>query len=96
MIKKYITKHQLIYDVLKCPKDIVIPVNDIDAWLFFPKYNWIYNKITICQTQKIPCAPIGITPPNFPGQCAFKDIQQKTVCLIIGKLNQRFLYLHFY
>lgn len=66
MVQKYITKHQLIYNVLKCPKDIVIPVNDIDAWLFFPKYNWIYNKIRICQTQEIPCAPIGITPPNFP------------------------------
>ena len=66
MIKKYITKHQLIYDILKCPKDVIIPVNDIDAWLFYPKYNWIYNKIKVCQTQNIKCAPVGILPPKFP------------------------------
>ena len=66
MIQKYITKHRLIYDVLKCPKDVEIPINDIDAWLFFPKHNWIYNKIKICQTQQIDCAPVGISPPKFP------------------------------
>ena len=66
MIHQYITKIDYIYNILKCPKDIIIPINDIDAWSHFTKYNWIYNKIKICQTQKIPCAPIGTTPPSFP------------------------------
>jgi len=59
-------KKDLIYKILKCPKDVVIPTNDINAWGHFPEFNWIYNKLEVCKTQNIECAPIGITPPIFP------------------------------
>jgi len=63
---KYITKNALIYDIFKCPKDIIIPVNDIDAWLYFPKHNWVYDKIHICRTQQLKYAPYGVKPSEFP------------------------------
>lgn len=63
---KYITKKALIYDIFKCPKGTIIPVNDIDAWLHFPEHNWVYNKIQICRTQNIKHAPFGVIPPEFP------------------------------
>ncbi len=66
MIQKYITKYSLIYDVLKCPKDVIIPISDMDAWKHFKKHNWIYNKINICKTQDIICNPIGIAPQSYP------------------------------
>ena len=65
MIKQYTTKYSLIYNTLRCPKDIIIPVNDIDAWSYFPEFNWVYNKIKLCQSQKVLCGPIGTTP-EFP------------------------------
>ena len=43
-----------------------LPASDIKAWSFFKKYNFIYNKIFICQSQEIDCGPYGITPVNFP------------------------------
>jgi hypothetical protein len=48
---QYITKNALIYDIFKCPKDTIIPINDIDAWSYFPDHNWVYDKIQICKTQ---------------------------------------------
>ena len=62
----YITKYKLIYTIFKCPKKTIIPINDIDAWHHLPDHQWVYNKIKICQTQNIDCAPIGIIPKNYP------------------------------
>ncbi len=43
-----------------------IPKNDIDAWLFYPKYRFLYNKMQICQFQKILHAPMPIRPSQYP------------------------------
>ena len=40
------------------------PTNDIDAWIKYPKYRWIYNKLQICQFQKILHAPMPISPSD--------------------------------
>lgn len=48
-----------------------IPTNDLNAWTKFPRYNWVYNKMEIARTQRIPHGPIGSKPKleNFPIVC---------------------------
>ena len=60
----YLLKKEIIYNVLKCPKETIIPTNDIELWKNFPQYHWVYNKINICKEQNIPCGPMGISPQN--------------------------------
>ena len=44
----------------------LLPKNDIDAWSLYDEYNFVYNKMFICQYQNIPHAPIPVTPKKFP------------------------------
>lgn len=39
---------------------------DLQAYINYPKYNFLYNKLELCKSQNIPCAPIGIEPSNYP------------------------------
>ena len=48
------------------PKNVVIPVDDVEAYQYYPRYNWIYNKLKICETQNIFCAPTPIASPSYP------------------------------
>lgn len=50
--------------ILKC--DINIPINDLNAWTMYPTYRWIYNKIMLCEYQKIQFAPMPIKPTKYP------------------------------
>jgi len=43
-----------------------IPNNDCDAWNMYPKYNFIYNKMFICQYQNLKYAPVPIYPDEYP------------------------------
>lgn len=45
---------------------VPIPLNDIFAFQYFPKYNWVYNKIKLMETQNITCYPHGIEPRILP------------------------------
>ena len=49
-----------------CPPDVNIPTEDGDAYLWYPRHKWIYNKLLIAESQGLPCAPHGIDPPSFP------------------------------
>ena len=49
-----------------CPEDVTVPVKDYDAYQLFPKYRWIYNKLTIAEIQGLTCAPHGVIPTSFP------------------------------
>jgi hypothetical protein len=49
-----------------CPPDVVIPTNDSACYRAFPKYNFVYNKLFVAESQGIACAPHGIDPPEFP------------------------------
>ncbi len=49
-----------------CPPDVNIPTEDGDAYLWYPRYKWLYNKLAIAESQGLPCAPHGIDPPSFP------------------------------
>jgi hypothetical protein len=49
-----------------CPPDVNIPTEDSDAWLWYPDYRWVYDKIAVAQSQGLPAAPHGVPPPGFP------------------------------
>ncbi len=49
-----------------CPEDVSVPTEDGDAYLWFSKYNWVYNKLRIAESQGLKCAPHGLAPTNFP------------------------------
>ncbi|TMJ30194.1 MAG: hypothetical protein E6G96_09280 [Alphaproteobacteria bacterium] len=49
-----------------CPPDINIPTEDCDAWLWYPAYRWVYDKIAIAQSQGLEAAPHGVMPSHFP------------------------------
>ena len=67
MTKDYKLKKEVIYDILKCNKNTIIPNNDMIAWKHInKKYLNIYNKLFIAQSQNLICAPVGVYPEKFP------------------------------
>lgn len=49
-----------------CPDDVRIPTEDADAYLWFPRHRWVYNKLLVAETQGIAAAPHGVEPPGYP------------------------------
>lgn len=44
-----------------------IPTTDTYAYSFYSKsFNWVYNKLLVCETQNIPCGPVGTEPTEYP------------------------------
>lgn len=44
-----------------------IPTTDDYAYSFYGKsINWVYNKLKICESQNLPCGPVGTRPTEFP------------------------------
>ncbi len=54
------------FDDVESPDDLIISCADHDAWRNHSEYNWVYNKIKLCETQKIIACPHGVVPINFP------------------------------
>ena len=51
---------------VECPDDLIIPMTDPVAWMQYEDLRWVYNKMEICKTQDIKCAPYGIYPEKYP------------------------------
>lgn len=49
-----------------CPDDVFIPTEDGDAWNWYPKQRWVYNKLEIAERQGFACGPHGMMPESFP------------------------------
>jgi len=49
-----------------CPDEVDIPTEDGDAYVWYPEYKWLYNKLAVAESQGLPCAPHGIDPTSFP------------------------------
>jgi len=49
-----------------CPADVNIPTEDADAWCWYPRHRWVYDKIAVAQSQGIVCGPHGVAPPTYP------------------------------
>lgn len=54
------------FEGVACPENVVIPTDDPDCWQLYPKHRWVYNKLTIAESQGIPCGPHGVMPEQFP------------------------------
>jgi len=54
------------FEGVACPDEVTIPTDDALAYTLYPAHRWIYNKLLICETQGLPHAPHGISPPGFP------------------------------
>ena len=44
----------------------LIPKNDLEAWMMYPEYNFLYNKMFICKFQNIKHYPMPIYPNTYP------------------------------
>jgi len=54
------------FEAVDCPPDVNIPTEDADAWVWYPQHKWVYNKLSIAESQGLPCGPHGLEPPAFP------------------------------
>ena len=54
------------FERVRCPKGVMIPTDDGNAYDLFPKERWVYNKLLIAESQNLRCAPHGMSPPEFP------------------------------
>jgi len=54
------------FENVSCPPDVNVPTEDCDAWLWYPKHRWVYDKIAIAQSQGLDAAPHGVAPSRFP------------------------------
>jgi hypothetical protein len=49
-----------------CPDDVRVPTEDADAWVWYPRYRWVYDKVAVALSQGLAAAPHGVMPPSFP------------------------------
>lgn len=54
------------FDQFPVPEGVVIPLDDASAYKQFPKHRWIYNKVSICETQNVAHGLHGIVPEHYP------------------------------
>src|SRR6185295_7639508 len=54
------------FDKVACPEDVRIPTDDGDAWLWYPRHRWVYDKLKVAESQGLDCGPHGVVPPSFP------------------------------
>ena len=54
------------FEHVPCPVDVDIPTEDGDAWLWYPQYKWVYNKLLVAESQGLASAPHGVDPQSFP------------------------------
>jgi hypothetical protein len=57
------------FESVACPEELFIPTEDPDAYRLYPAHRWVYNKLSICETQGIEHGPSGIEPPGYPVFC---------------------------
>lgn len=50
----------------ECPETVMIPTDDADAWLLYPHYRWVYDKLRIAHSQGLEAAPHGVPPSHYP------------------------------
>lgn len=54
------------FDHVACPDDVIIPIDDMDAWALYPTERQVYDRLFVAQAQGLPAGPHGTTPPQFP------------------------------
>jgi len=54
------------FEGIPCPPEVRITTEDPDAYEWYPEHRWVYDKLRLCASQGIVCAPHGVEPPRFP------------------------------
>lgn len=54
------------FEHIPCPEHISIPTDDGDAWAWYPRERWVYDKLAVALSQGLPAGPHGLKPPAFP------------------------------
>jgi len=54
------------FEGVACPEGIVIPTDDGDAYRLYPRHRWVYNKLTVAESQGLECGLHGIEPSAYP------------------------------
>jgi len=54
------------FEGVPCPPEVSITTEDPDAYEWYPEHRWVYDKLRLCASQGIVCAPHGVEPPQFP------------------------------
>lgn len=54
------------FEGIDCPDEVRVPTEDGDAWLWYPEFKWVYNKLSVAESQGFVCGPHGLMPPSFP------------------------------
>jgi len=54
------------FERVACPADVCIPTDDGDAWVWFPKQRWVYDKLAVALSQGLEAGPHGVMPSAFP------------------------------
>ena len=54
------------FERVPCPDNVRVPTEDADAWAWYPAYRWVYNKLSIAESQGLSCGPHGVAPAIYP------------------------------
>jgi hypothetical protein len=46
--------------------DANIPTEDSDAWRWYPRQRWVYDRLAVALSQNLDAGPHGTQPPHFP------------------------------
>ncbi|MEX0679636.1 MAG: hypothetical protein WD063_21380 [Pirellulales bacterium] len=54
------------FEGVHCPENVFIPTEDSDAYERYPAHRWVYNKLTLAESQNLPSGLHGMSPPGYP------------------------------
>ncbi|MBV9735561.1 MAG: hypothetical protein JO209_06590 [Acidisphaera sp.] len=54
------------FEGVPCPPEVRVPTEDADAWCWYPRHRWVYDKLAVAQSQGLEAAPHGVLPAAFP------------------------------
>ncbi len=54
------------FEHVACPPDVFIPTEDGDAYSLYRQHRWVYNKLTLAESQGFTCGLHGMPPPTYP------------------------------
>jgi hypothetical protein len=54
------------FEQVDCPPNVRIPTEDSDAWEWYPRHRWVYDKLAIALSQGLQAAPHGVMPQSYP------------------------------
>jgi hypothetical protein len=54
------------FEGIACPPTVRIQTEDPDGYEWNPRHRWVYDKLRLCASQGLACAPHGVEPPHYP------------------------------